>query len=177
MLAAGRESTDLFLDDLSLKEAGHFDVPTYARHVATMVTLTMERFAKQPENKDIVFVHAYPGSVATNLLRKSWGDQKPSGPPSAGPQGGVSRRWTVEEAGQKVLYLMTSAEYGGKGVAVPGARSSDSAMNHQTGGTLFAVNDVMEILQQDKLLERLQDQGAPDAIWDYTVKSVASWLQ
>lgn len=136
----------------------------------------MEQFAKKSENKDVVFLHAYPGSVATNLLQKSWGGQKPSGTLLSGPQGGLSRRWTVEEAGQKVLYLMTSAEYGGKGVAVPETRSSESAPNQQAGGALFAVNDMMEILQQETTFRQLQEEGAPDAIWDFTVKSVASWL-
>lgn len=174
ILAAGKESTNLFLDDLSLKEAGRFNVPTYARHVATMVTLTMERFAKQPGNNNIVFVHAYPGLVATGLLKKSWGGQQPSGPPPAGPAptDPPPRRWTPEEAGQKALYLMTSAEYGGKGVPVPEARSAGPAANRRSGGALFAVNDVMETLEQGTTFAQMEEIGAPDAIWDFTVNLI-----
>ena len=35
---------------------------------------------------------------------------------------------------------------------------------------------MMEILQQETMFRQLQEEGAPDAIWDFTVKSVASWL-
>ncbi|KAH7142912.1 hypothetical protein B0J13DRAFT_596172 [Dactylonectria estremocensis] len=177
ILAAGNESTDLFLNDLSLKEPGRFNIPTYAKHVATMVTLSMKRFAEQPENKNIVFVHAHPGRVATDLLRKSWGDKWDSkAPPSPAPSAGNFSRWTPEESGQKALYLMTSAEYGGKGVEVLKERSAGLTVNHQAAGSLFSVNDVMETLQQDTLLADLEAMGAPDAIWDYTVKTVAPWL-
>ncbi|KAL6406465.1 putative oxidoreductase [Ilyonectria robusta] len=177
ILAAGSESTDLFLKDLSLKEPGHFSTPTYARHVATMVTLSMKRFAEQPENENIVFVHAHPGRVATDLLRKSWGDRwDDNAPPTAAPSAGTFSRWTPEEAGQKALYLMTSAEYGGNGVNVPRERSAGVTVTHQAGGSLFSVNDAMECLQQDTLLADLEAMGAPDAIWNYNVNTVAPLL-
>ncbi|KAK2668169.1 Short-chain dehydrogenase/reductase SDR [Fusarium oxysporum f. sp. vasinfectum] len=160
ILAAGNESLDLFLNDLSLKEPGHFSVPIYARHVATMVTLSMKHLAEQPGNEKIVFIHAHPGRVSTDLVRKSWGD----------------RQWTPEEAGEKALYLMTSAEYGGKGVNVTEGRSAGLTVTHQIGGSLFSVNDVMKNLQQDTLLAGLEAMGAQNAIWDYSVKTLAPWL-
>ncbi|KAM9876023.1 hypothetical protein VDGL01_09926 [Verticillium dahliae] len=177
ILAAGSESTDLFLNDLSLREPGHFNIPIYARHVATMVTISMKHFAEQPENKKIVFIHAHPGKVATELLKKSWGDKwDPTAPPTAAPSAGNFSKFTPEEAGQKVLYLMASAEYGGNGADVPKGRSAALTLTHQTSGSLFSVNDKMENLQQDMLLSGLEAKGAPEAIWDHSIKTLAPWL-
>jgi hypothetical protein len=177
ILAAGSESLDLFLKDLSLKELEHFNIPTYARHVATMVTLSMKHLAEQPGNEKVVFIHAHPGRVSTDLVRKSW-DDRWNGvvPPTPAPSPGTLSQWTPEEAGEKALYLMTSAEYGGKGVDVPEERSPGLTVTHQIGGSLFSVNDVMKDLQQDALLAGLEAMGAPKAIWDYSVKTLAPWL-
>ncbi|KAF4414914.1 short-chain dehydrogenase [Fusarium acutatum] len=177
ILAAGNESVDLFLNDLSLKEPGHFSVPIYARHVATMVTLAMKHLAEEPGNENIVFIHAHPGRVSTDLVRKSWGDRwDGSAPLAAAPSAMPLSQWTPEEAGEKALYLMTSAEYGGKGVNVMEGRSPGLTVTSQSGGSLFSVNDVMKTLQQDTLLAGLEAMGAPNAIWDYSVKTLAPWL-
>ncbi|EXM12545.1 hypothetical protein FoTM2_009128 [Fusarium oxysporum f. sp. vasinfectum] len=177
ILAAGNESLDLFLNDLSLKEPGHFSVPIYARHVATMVTLSMKHLAEQPGNEKIVFIQAHPGRVSTDLVRKSWGDRWDGAvPPAATPSARPLSQWTPEEAGEKALYLMTSAEYGGKGVNVTEGRSAGLTVTHQIGESLFSVNDVMKNLQQDTLLADLEAMGAQNAIWDYSVKTLAPWL-
>ncbi|KAH8659622.1 hypothetical protein BGZ61DRAFT_594007, partial [Ilyonectria robusta] len=75
ILGAGKETADLFLDDLTLKEPGRFSIPNYAGHVGTMTFVAMKRLAEAPENKDVVFVYAHPGAVMTNLFKKSWGDK------------------------------------------------------------------------------------------------------
>ncbi|KAF5612771.1 short chain dehydrogenase reductase family [Fusarium sp. NRRL 25303] len=177
ILGAGNESLDLFLNDLSLKEPGHFSVPIYARHVATMVTLSMKRLAEEPGNEKIVFIHAHLGRVSTDLVKKSWGDRWDGAvPPAAAPSAMSLSQWTPEEAGEKALYLMTSAEYGGKGVNMTDGRSAGLTVTHQVGGSLFSVSDVMKPLQQDTLLAGLEDIGAPNTIQDYSVKTLAPWL-
>ncbi|KAM0540402.1 hypothetical protein ACHAPJ_013611 [Fusarium lateritium] len=88
ILAAGQESTDLFLDDLTLKRPGRFGIPTFAAHAATSVTLTLKRIAEAPENKDIIFIHSHPGRVGTGLFMKSWaGKFDPSKVAAAPPAG------------------------------------------------------------------------------------------
>ncbi|EGY20857.1 uncharacterized protein VDAG_02381 [Verticillium dahliae VdLs.17] len=115
--------------------------------------------------------------VATELLKKSWGDKwDPTAPPTAAPSAGNFSKFTPEEAGQKVLYLMASAEYGGNGADVPKGRSAALTLTHQTSGSLFSVNDKMENLQQDMLLSGLEAKGAPEAIWDHSIKTLAPWL-
>jgi NAD(P)-dependent dehydrogenase (short-subunit alcohol dehydrogenase family) len=171
--AAGLESTEVFLHDMNLEEPGVVTISNFSKHVATLVTLSLKRFAEKPENDGIVFIHAHPGLVTTDLFRKSWGDQWDDNgyTPSSGP----FSQSTPEEAGQKALYLVTSAEYGGNGVGMPDGRSAGSTLNNQPRGSLFSVNDVMVGIHQDEVLGELDAMGAPDAIWDYTVKTLTPW--
>ncbi|KAG9197098.1 hypothetical protein G6514_002277 [Epicoccum nigrum] len=169
ILAAGEESTDLFLDDLTLKKPGHFNVPAYAKHAATSVTLSLKHIAEEEENNDIIFIHAHPGMVSTNLFRKSWG--KKYDPDSAHfpmPTRHIFQ-CTPEQAGERCLYLATSAEYGGVGVALQDGRLQAETVAHGSKGSLFAVSDRLEFLQPDELLAELQVLGAPEAIWTHTM--------
>lgn len=171
-MAAGQESTNIFLDDLTLKEPGRFNIPSFAAHAATTVTLSLKRIAEEAENKDIVFIHAHPGVVSTDLVKKSWGEKGvPQG--AAGPAGTFVVS-TPEESGERSLYLMTSAEYGGKGVDVPNGREMGQTLTHSTGGSVFSVNSKMEIIQQGDLLADLEKMGASQKIWDHTVKALNS---
>ncbi|KAL6407462.1 putative oxidoreductase [Ilyonectria robusta] len=172
ILAAGQESTNIFLDDLTLKEPGRFNIPSFAAHAATTVTLSLKRIAEEAENKDIVFIHAHPGIVSTDLVKKSWGEKGVS-QGAAGPAGAFAVS-TPEESGERSLYLMTSAEYGGKGVDVPNGRELGQTLTHSTGGSVFSVSSKMEIIQQDDLLADLEKMGASQTIWDHTVEALNS---
>jgi hypothetical protein len=173
ILAAGQETTNIFLDDLTLKSPGRFNIPNYAGHAATTVTLSLKRIAEEPENKDIVFIHAHPGRVSTDLFKKSWGDK--GIPEGAGvrPPGNFTQS-TPEESGERCLYLITSAEYGGRGVDVPDGRYPGQTLAHGVAGSLFSVNDKMEIIQQDELLADLEKMDASQKIWDHTVEALNS---
>lgn len=170
ILAAREESTELSLDDLTLKEPGHFNIPSYAKHAATSVTLSLRRIAEGKENSGIVFIHAHPGMVKTDLFKKSWGDKyDPDSGPLLLPTTHIAK-YTSEEAGERSLYLAMSAEYGGAGVALQSGRQAAETLAHERSGSLFAISSMLKYLQPDKMLAELQDLGAPKAIWNHTVE-------
>ncbi|OAG24888.1 NAD(P)-binding protein [Alternaria alternata] len=169
ILAAGEESMDLYLDDLTLKKPEHFNVPAYAKHAATSVTLTLKRIAEEKENSNIVFIHAHPGMVSTKIFQKSWGDKyDPDTAHFPMPTRHIFQ-CTPEQAGERCLYLATSAEYGGVGVALQHGRQEARTMAHVSKHSLFAISDRMEYLQPDELLAELQKLGAPEVIWAHTM--------
>lgn len=171
ILGAGKETADLFLDDLTLKEPGRFNIPNYAGHVGTMSFVAMKRLAEAPENKDVIFVYAHPGIVMTDLVKKSWGgkwDDKAAS--RAAPPSGDFVRATPKESGERSLYLVTSAEYGGNGAPLPSGRVGGLTINGLSQGSLFSVSDGMETLHPDKLLADLQKTGATDKIWEHIQK-------
>lgn len=176
VLAAGKESTSLFLDDLTLKHPGRFNIPTYADHAATMVTLTLKRIAEARENKDVVFIHSHPGLVSTDLFMKSWAGKLDPSKAAPAPPPGTFVELTPEESGERCLYLITSAEFGGNGVPVQG-RQAALTLAHGVRGSLFSIDDKFAVLQQDDLLAELENMGAPQKIWDHTFEAIHSITQ
>ncbi|RSL98963.1 hypothetical protein CDV31_012379 [Fusarium ambrosium] len=177
ILAAGQESTNIFLDDLTLKHPGRFSIPTYAAHAATMVTLTLKRISEAPENKDVVFIHSHPGRVSTDLFMKSWAGKFDPSKAAAAPPPGTFVELTPEESGERCLYLITSAEFGGNGVPVQEGRRAALTLAHGARGSLFSIDDKFAILQQDDLLTELENMGALEKIWDHTFEAIHSITQ
>ncbi|KAJ1713256.1 short-chain dehydrogenase [Aspergillus flavus] len=177
VLAAGVETTDLFLDDLQLKEPGHFSVPSYARHVATMTSVSLKRLAEEAENDGVVIIHHHPGLVSTELFRKSWGDQwdakkQHSGPPAPPDM----ERSTPAEAGERSLYVMTSAKYGGSGVPIGEGQATGLTVQKTRDGSLLCVGDKLETLNVGDVLDSLENDGAADKIWDLTNQLIGEYL-
>lgn len=177
ILGAGKERADLFLDDLTLKEPGRFSIPNYTGHVGTMSFVAMKRLAEAPENKDVVFVYANPGLVPTDLFKKSWGDKWDDEVASrAAPPPGDFVQATLKESGERSLYLVTSAEYGGNGAPLPGGRVGGLTIGGRSRESLFSVSDGMETLHPDKLLADLQKTGATDIIWEDIQKNIGVYM-
>jgi hypothetical protein len=164
------ETTDLFLDDLQLKEPGNFSIPSFSRHVATMTSVTLKQLAEQAQNKDVIIIHHNPGLVFTDLFKKSWGEQWDERKQQSGPPAPANiERSTPEEAGERSLYVITSAKYGGdKGTGLTVQGTSD--------GSLFCVGDKLETLNNGDLLDSLVARGAADTICSYTDKLIAGYL-
>ena len=177
VLGTGVETADLYLDDLELKQPDHFSVQSYAHHSATMTSVSLERLAKRPENSDIIFIHHHPGLVSTEIFRKSWGDQWTEGQAAGGPKvtSDITRS-TPEEAGARSLYVMTSSQYGGKGVPLTEGQEQGLTVNGTTDGSLFCVGDKMETLQLGGLLGDLERSGASDAICNKTNELIGNYL-
>ncbi|KAI4647082.1 uncharacterized protein J4E78_009057 [Alternaria triticimaculans] len=173
---AGGMETDWFFkpDDLLLEAPGAFGGMTTMIHMINMTTLSLERLAGIPENNNIVFIHASPGSVRTgNLFRGfkegSWGSwaawmfMDP-----------VIRIMTYreEEAGERYVYQITSAAFGGKGVPLrEGVAEGKNTVGQKDGG-LFLIWHTCETTLNEKPLARLRASGAQDKVWAKTQEIV-----
>ncbi|CAI6094551.1 unnamed protein product [Clonostachys chloroleuca] len=161
VLAAGTESSSLPLDDLELKKPGNFSLMNSSRTSVVSTTLSMLRLAK--ENPHVIFLHHYPGGVNTGLFEKAFGDKWFFG--AAGLILSLAAT-TPEDAGEKVVYLMTSAKYGGQGVPLGAKLKPGLTMNKtRQGGSLFLVNDKLHELQQEKVMAELDRLKAGEIIW------------
>lgn len=180
VLAAGAETSteNLFLDDLQLKQDGHFSVPSYAGHVATMTSVSLRRLSEEAENKNIVVIHHHPGLVYTEIFKKSWGDQWDSSREHAGPPAPDDiERSTPAQAGERALYLMTSAKYGGVGVPMGEGEAAGLTVRGTRDGSLLCVGDKLETLSSvSRILDSLEDSGAAETIWSYTDKVIGGYL-
>ena len=68
ILAGGKEGK-IFEDDLNLER--NYSISNAAAHFASLMTLSWDHLAAQPENKNRSFIHIFPGLVSTGLLGRS----------------------------------------------------------------------------------------------------------
>jgi hypothetical protein len=108
---AGLETSKLLLDDLDYQKPGNYTINNIAVNIATAMSLTLSRLAE--ENPTVVFIFANPGPVITNIYSQ-----------------GFEGRWYMKafitaikplmriaalskaDAGERSLYLLTSARFG-----------------------------------------------------------------
>jgi hypothetical protein len=76
----------------------------------------------------------------------------------------------LEDAAEKILYLITSAKYGGKGVPLVAGQSPALTMaSTKQADALYAINDKVKELQQQKVMAQLKAMNAGDIIWRKTL--------
>ena len=168
ILAGGNEFSDIVLDDLDFKKKGYPGLVPYSRSVATYTTLCMSRMAM--ENPSIVFIHHYPGGVNTGLFKKSFGN-----------------RWfwyllaavlavagiSPEDAAEKAVFMLTSAKYGGKGVALKESMLPALNMSKSTKlGLPFLVREKLQEVQREEIMDQLNRVDAENIVWKHTMKII-----
>ena len=168
ILAAGRESSDIYLDDIDLKKPGRFSLSTSARSTTTYTTLSMSNLAQ--ENPRVVLINHYPGGVNTGLFKKAFG--------------GKWFWWILallldvaatspEVAAEKAVYLLTSAKYGGKGVSLGAKEHPGLTMARKTEpGALFLINDKLQELQREKVMDELNRMDAGKIVWRHMMETI-----
>lgn len=171
ILAAGNESSSIYLDDLDLKKPENFSMFSAARSSTTYTTLTMSRLAQ--ENPRVVMIHHYPGAVNTGVFEKAFG-----------------KRWfwwifplllnvmgtSVEDAGEKTVFLLTSAKYGGKGVLLAASVRRELTMaKTEEAGSLFLIRDKLHGLQQDKVMAELEQMDAGNVVWQHAQQKIGQY--
>ncbi|KAI2907269.1 hypothetical protein CBS63078_4860 [Aspergillus niger] len=171
ILNAGYESSSIYLDDLDLEKPGHFSLLSLTKSMSTYTTLSMSTLAQ--ENPHVVFVHHYPGGVTTDAFKKAWGGKWyfPLFRAALSAFG-----TSPEDAAEKVLYLITSARYGGRGVALgEGQKAGMTMAKSVKGGELFAIDNKMKELFQGKVMLELQAMNAGEIVWRKTVETLAPY--
>jgi len=158
ILAGGQEGP-LVEDDLDLAKPGNFGVASSANQAATMLTLALERFAR--ENPKISFVHAFPGLTATPLL-------------SRGSSGiiGFLLQWIVtplgglffaspDDVAARALFYATNARYTVEetdAAAVPIPEGLEKAKT--SAGGVFLITEKSEPADNEKVLAGIREKMA-----------------
>lgn len=148
-------------------------------HASAMMTLGLGALAKGAP--DVSFIHAFPGSVKTNLIR---GDE--------GPVMQVmkyvfkvtgflrSSSFTpLEEVGERHTFYCTSARFpprigggdqGTSGIALPSGVSVARGVDGEVGSGVYSVDTYGETADAavEKLLANHERSGAAERMWAYT---------
>ncbi|KAF2449919.1 hypothetical protein P171DRAFT_428045 [Karstenula rhodostoma CBS 690.94] len=167
VLGGGMERTSsINVDDIDLKKPGSFGITTAQPHYVTLNTVFLDKVAS--EHPDVTFVHSWPGMVNTGNVWRGlhasqsilywaiWGLLEP-----------LIRliSFTDDEAGQRNLFLCTSAAFGGRGVPWTG-EAGTSTLGTQDGG-LFLANYKCESTPNAKVIPVLRNK-ATAKVWEHT---------
>lgn len=148
-------------------------------HAATMMTLGMEALAKKAP--DVSFIHNFPGSLDTNLIR--------------GDEGWIF--WILKyvfkvvsklnlmnflpalEVGERHLFYCTSAKYpprqaeegtGTSGISLQDGLRTSRGVDGKLGSGMYSLDDQGENIgaKTEELLAEYREQGVEDRLWAYT---------
>jgi hypothetical protein len=172
VLAATKEGK-LHADDLHLRKVSLLDV---RGHASAAMTLSLEALARQAP--EVSFIHNFPGSVRTSLIRADSGLLlRTVGFLSARIP--FSRHMSHDECAARHEFLCVSARYppraGGdgdaKGAAVPVHGDMDVAVgaDGQKGSGVYSVDELGEAAsgQVVTLLAKYRGEGMLDKIWEH----------
>lgn len=168
ILAGGQEGP-LLDDDLDLAQPGNYTFVRGSIHSATMLTLSLEKFAS--ENPSISFVHAYPGLTSTPSLTRG----------SSGVAS-ILLRWIVspiahtffassaEDVGARALFYATNSRYtvsqkSNQAAPLPQGLSTAG----QTGQGVFLVDHKGDTPQNEDLLRGLREKST-ERVWTHTLQ-------
>lgn len=169
VLGGGMErTTSINVDDIDLKKPGSFRITTAQPHYVALNTVFLDKVAS--EHPDVTFIHAWPGMVNTGNVWRGlhasqsilywliWGLLNP-----------LIRliSSTDEVAGQRNLFLCTSAAFGGRGVPWTGETGTSTLGKSDEG--LFLANYKCDSTPNTKVISVLRER-ATAKVWEHTHK-------
>jgi hypothetical protein len=151
--------------DLGLEAPGAFGPMSNQLHMATMMTLFLERLASMPTNKNIIFMHTTPGIVRTGNVYRGWKEG------AWGPyvMDIVLRlfAYSLEEAAERHLYLVTSGAFGD---------GKEKTAKGEVGGGLFLVNRKGDAVRNERELGKLR-KVAGEKVWEKVKQVVEPYVE
>ena len=140
---------------------------------STLTTVTLGHLAAEPANQDVVFIHNHPGAVKTEIFKNGWGE-KPVDITLVPPA--ILTGMSPETSGERSLYLITSAQFGGKGVPLPEGVVGGVTIAKTESGALFCVNDQIDCFQLDSVLGKIKSKNADAIMWNKTQEALAPYI-
>ncbi|SPQ20706.1 40fa7f92-2fc6-4a09-bd21-52e966abac21 [Thermothielavioides terrestris] len=145
-------------DDLGLEDKKNYATRAAMTHTTTMMSLALEYLSQQ--HKDIVFLHAYPGLVRTDIFARL----------EAPPGSSLLRKLVVVFVSKGVTALMWL-------FGIPPEESGERQAWHLTS-TVFEKGKLHQINQKSdeiapgdlKVFEDYKQRGWPERVWEYTMR-------
>jgi NAD(P)-dependent dehydrogenase (short-subunit alcohol dehydrogenase family) len=161
VLAGGQEG-QLWPDDWTMET--HWGVASAGGASSSLTTLMFEELASKEENKNISFVHLFPGLVRDTGLRYE----------GAGIIGGFLLSWivlpivlrvmgrSVQEAGERVLYAATNEQLG----RASSAHGSDGSV----GSGVYLVGGDSSVLHAPVVAKKMRDDDMTSKVYEHTME-------
>lgn len=182
----GAHEGPVYADDWQGKQ-GKVPVLGARGHVATMMTLGLAALARKlqqqqqqerPGASRVSFVHNFPGSVKTNLIRGDEGFVMQV-MKYVGMVTMAFKRWVpLQEVGERHAFYCTSAKYAprdgerseGVGVGLPAGVGAARGIEGEIGGGVYTIDEQGESAGKkvEEILAKYREDGTMDRLWEYT---------
>ncbi|WZH41738.1 uncharacterized protein QYS62_002694 [Fusarium acuminatum] len=168
---AGTKEGKLFTDDIAGRNIPFISIHHSRGHLCSALTLSLEALARQAP--EVSFIHNFPGSVNTDLIRSGDGVMMQVMKYWFKISMTVRQQWLPkEECGERHAWLCLSGRYpdkqGGDG---NGVKDTDAAVavgvDGKKGSGVYSVDWDGESASSDvvKLLEGYRQDGIVDKVW------------
>lgn len=170
----GAKEGRVYDDDWQGKE-GKLPFRAARGHGATMMTLGLEALAR--EAPDVSFVHAFPGTVKTDIIRSDDGAILRAASFVFKALFFVTGYTPIVEVGERHTFYCTSARFppkkpepGAAGVELPDGVSVANGVDGNVGSGVYSVDTYGESADAkvEELLENYRQNGTADNLWRYT---------
>jgi hypothetical protein len=176
IFGGGFENTKISLEDFDHEKPGAWGPISLQGQMSNMLSVCMDQLAE--ENPDVTFVHQHPGLVWTGsgtraLPKERWMMHWVMGflLTLINPILGVP----LKDSGERTLYLMTSAQYGGKGAPLgKDIPIGKPAIGTESGG-LFTASRLNDVVVRPELWEKLRKDYRP-AVWKNMMEKLTPYV-
>ncbi|KAL0937443.1 short chain dehydrogenase reductase family protein [Colletotrichum truncatum] len=174
VLGGGLLSKKLMTDDLNLEKPRNFGGMQSQTHMSIMNTLFLDRLSSDPLNKNVNFVHNWPGAVDTGNMTRYHTSSVTSPLPLTILMKPIM--WIMgfgeKEAGERHVYIATTGKFGGVG---PKDGNVERGTTKVEGEGLFLLNHKCEVSYNEDVLKELRKE-AQEKVWDKTMEILKPYL-
>ncbi|RKL47473.1 hypothetical protein BFJ72_g1707 [Fusarium proliferatum] len=165
---AGTHEGKLFSDDIAARNIPFTSIHNSRGHMCSALTLSLEALARQAP--EVSFIHNFPGSVDTNLIRSGDGFMMQVMKYWFKVSMAVRRQWLPkEECGERHAWLCLTGRYPDKEGSENGIKEGEVAVG--TGGNkgsgVYSVDWDGESASVEvvKLLDGFKEEGLVEKLW------------
>ncbi|KAF5687976.1 hypothetical protein FCIRC_2120 [Fusarium circinatum] len=165
---AGTHEGKLFSDDIAARNIPFTSIHHSRGHMCSALTLSLEALARQAP--EVSFIHNFPGSVDTNLIRSGDGFMMQLMKYWFKVSMTVRRQWLPkEECGERHAWLCLTGRYPDKEGSENGIKEEEVAVgtNGNKGSGVYSVDWDGESASGEvvKLLDGFKEEGLVEKVW------------
>ncbi|KAF5986090.1 hypothetical protein FCOIX_1717 [Fusarium coicis] len=165
---AGTHEGKLFSNDIAARNIPFTSIHNSRGHLCSALTLSLEALARQAP--EVSFIHNFPGSVDTNLIRSGDGFMMQIMKYWFKVSMTVRRQWLPkEECGERHAWLCLTGRYPDKESGANGVKEEEFAIgiDGNKGSGVYSVDWDGESASGEvvKLLDGFREQGLVEKVW------------
>lgn len=184
IMDTGSETASVPLDDLALRKSRNQTLLAYVQYIATYTTVGLSKLAATTteEGKEVLMIHNHPGVVGTDILEKGWG---------TGVLPTLTRTiiktvimptirlvgLTTRDSGERCLFLLTSAAYGGKGQDLPkGIKEGTDVLGGKEWNRAWTVDKSFCTGRVERVMRQIFEKKVDEEIWKHTMDVIGMYI-